>query len=159
MAVYCLSLFTCLDFRYVFLSWCFHLCVYGRVLEDYYYYFFFLCTKSIFNFLSLPSLVKLPCIRNLILIIAKPAEILDIWWDLNMLQTTQIFFQARILGSSIAPKLSKKTHNLGESNLSVLLPLGRDSSGSPEVAGPCWIGCCSSLTISSSNAFLHADNF
>jgi hypothetical protein len=47
------------------------------------------------------------------------------------------FFQARILGSSIAPKLSKKTHNLGESNLSVPLPLGRDSSGSPEVAGPC----------------------
>lgn len=49
-----------------------------------------------------------------------------------------LFFLAGIkdLGSSIAPKLSKKTQNLGESNLPVLLNLGRDLSGSPEVADP-----------------------
>lgn len=108
MAVYCLMLFTCLDFRYVFLSWCFHLCVYGRVLEDYYYFYFFLCTKSIFNFLSLPCLVKLPCMRNLILIIAKPAEILDIWWDLNMLQTTQIFFKLGFWDLPSLPNCQRK---------------------------------------------------
>ncbi|KAJ6704235.1 hypothetical protein OIU85_030084 [Salix viminalis] len=41
------------------------------------------------------------------------------------------------LGSSIAPKLSKKTQNQGESNLRVLLNPGRDLLGSQEVAGPC----------------------
>ncbi|KAF9685274.1 hypothetical protein SADUNF_Sadunf03G0037600 [Salix dunnii] len=41
------------------------------------------------------------------------------------------------MGSSIAPKLLKKSQNLGESNLPVLLTPGRDLSGSPEIAGPC----------------------